>query len=395
MNVVKDIQSFIQLIHSREEVIVFPIGVEGQQLLDFLRYTNFLHRVCCIAALKVEGNNTEQRCIHEVPVIPFENLVHFRETAVFIIVAPTPYHEKFNETFMLFGFKTIAFIGEELQTQIRDSLQRMASSGQIMMWFMHHFDEKITAMERRIEEQNEVCRVNTKAFSEYRNAFLGKEVVIVANGPTLNYYKPIPDAIHIGVNYGWKHKKIPFNYFFACDGNGSRMTNSKVEEGFYRVQSKIFVGKYLARWNLNCLGYYEKINFSSSNIASFYINVEEFGQYIYQDICSHPLMLFGSCVFQAIHFALFTYPKKIYLVGCDVADIGHFYDKKDVKPAKLNLRFIKTGYARVKMFARFYYPDTEIISINPVGLRGLFKDVYTEEYQTALSKEKSYHQKRG
>ena len=60
LNVVKDIQSLIQLIHSREEVIVFPIGEEGQQLLDFLRYTNFLGRVCCIAAPQVAGNNAEQ-----------------------------------------------------------------------------------------------------------------------------------------------------------------------------------------------------------------------------------------------------------------------------------------------------------------------------------------------
>lgn len=67
MNVVKDIQNLIQLIHSRDEIIVFPIGAEGQQLLDFLRYTNFLNRVCCIAAPKVEGDNTEQRIIHEVP----------------------------------------------------------------------------------------------------------------------------------------------------------------------------------------------------------------------------------------------------------------------------------------------------------------------------------------
>ena len=80
----------------------------------------------------------------------------------------------------------------------------------------------------------------------------------------------------------------------------------------------------MGRWNW--LGYYENVNFSADNIARFYVNVEEFGQYIYQDICSH--------VFQTIHFALFTYPEKIDLVGCDVADIGHFYDKKIDPPAK-------------------------------------------------------------
>ena len=53
-----------------------------------------------------------------------------------------------------------------------------------------------------------------------------------------------------------------------------------------------------------------------------------------------------------------------------------------------SLELAKVGYARTKMFARQYYPETEIISINPVGLRGLFKDVYTEEYQTAVAQNK-------
>ena len=31
---------------------------------------------------------------------------------------------------------------------------------------------------------------------------------------------------------------------------------------------------------------------------------------------------------------------------------------------------------QLKKFARVFYPDTEIISINPVGLKGIFKDEY-------------------
>ena len=33
----------------------------------------------------------------------------------------------------------------------------------------------------------------------------------------------------------------------------------------------------------------------------------------------------------------------------------------------------------MKEFAETYYPDTEIISINPVGLKGVFKDEFTEK----------------
>ena len=86
---------------------------------------------------------------------------------------------------------------------------------------------------------------------------------------------------------------------------------------------------------------------------------------------------FFSIVFPALHFAL---------VGCDVTENGHFYDQNEVKVGlvkpHLATGFVKVGYARMKMFARQYYPETKIISVNPVGLRGLFEDIYTERYKS-------------
>ena len=38
------------------------------------------------------------------------------------------------------------------------------------------------------------------------------------------------------------------------------------------------------------------------------------------------------------------------------------------------------GYQEIKKFAEQLYPDTEIISINPVGLKGVFHNMYTESY---------------
>ena len=33
----------------------------------------------------------------------------------------------------------------------------------------------------------------------------------------------------------------------------------------------------------------------------------------------------------------------------------------------------------IKKFVETYYPETEIISVNPVGLKGIFKDLYQEK----------------
>lgn len=107
---------------------------------------------------------------------------------------------------------------------------------------------------------------------------------------------------------------------------------------------------------------------------------------LHTNIEYYPLMHFHSIIFPAIHFALYTRPKKILLIGCDCADKSHFdgsglYSKNfgvsSIAPAWQN------GYKEVKKFAERYYPDTEIISVNPVGLKGMFHDVYTESYLDA------------
>lgn len=72
-------------------------------------------------------------------------------------------------------------------------------------------------------------------------------------------------------------------------------------------------------------------------------------------------------------------PKKIYLVGCDCSLGGYFNNEKLNKKEKqnyLNTVEIIENWKKLKFFANRYYPDTEIISINPVGLKGVFKDIY-------------------
>lgn len=88
------------------------------------------------------------------------------------------------------------------------------------------------------------------------------------------------------------------------------------------------------------------------------------------DISVMPLGCFGSIVFPAIQFALWTNPKRIFLVGCDCSNAGHFD-----KTGGNNLEPLVDAYKIIKYFASVYYPDTEIISVNPVGLRGLFQDL--------------------
>ena len=75
-----------------------------------------------------------------------------------------------------------------------------------------------------------------------------------------------------------------------------------------------------------------------------------------------------------MQFALFTNPKRIYIVGCDCSS-GYFNEEtKEIKPNKMLVK----SWKELKKFVEIYYPETEIISVNPVGLKGLFKDLYQD-----------------
>ena len=78
----------------------------------------------------------------------------------------------------------------------------------------------------------------------------------------------------------------------------------------------------------------------------------------------------GSIALSAAQFALFTNPGKLYLVGCDCS-AGYFDGSKGN-----NCDYLIKPWIEFKKFADVYYPETEIISVNPVGLKGVFTDLY-------------------
>jgi hypothetical protein len=71
-----------------------------------------------------------------------------------------------------------------------------------------------------------------------------------------------------------------------------------------------------------------------------------------------------------MQFILYTHPEQIFLLGCDCSLNGHFYDQKQ----SLEVGPVIENWKRLKRFAQTYYPDTRIISVNPIGLKGVFEE---------------------
>jgi len=222
------------------------------------------------------------------------------------------------------------------------------------------------------------AELHKQTFTKFRNINLGKDVVVVACGPSVNEYQPIPNTINIGVNRALYFDKIKFDYFFMED-----LPPSFRKDPNYIEKIR----------NYNCVKFYGLTNIEDPGSPYFPTNPPEtelilsnalryrhdFGTTlqgykpkITYDLSTEPLCSLGSVVLCAIQFALWTNPRRVYLVGCDCTNNNHFYSADGNTNLDLNKLF--SSYRELKEFTKCYYPDTEIISVNPVGLKGLFRD---------------------
>lgn len=217
---------------------------------------------------------------------------------------------------------------------------------------------------------------HTAVFEKYRNCHEGKDIVLLAAGPTLDKYTPIPGAIHIGVNRVYQAKHVELDYLIAIDA----FFRPDEEVAGYRPNhcKKLFGYNYL-----NLTKRISETLITKAKAERFYYHYIPFREApLFPFSLSHsPLIVMESVVTAAIQFALWTGPRRIYLVGCDCSTSGYFSSQKSEIPQKLDTRKIIHSWKLIKEFASQVYPDTEIISINPIGLRGVFSDVTMENGQ--------------
>lgn len=209
---------------------------------------------------------------------------------------------------------------------------------------------------------------NKKTFAPYHNKHKNDSIVIVATGPTLNDYVPILGALHIGVNGAVQHSKINFDYLFVQ----YPATFDKYKEDFKNYSCEKFLG--IHSFSRKLANYESKEINAKKYFTSFGFSKE----YFPKDLTSTFIADFHSVTFAALQFALWTSPKKIYLVGCDCTNLGYF-DPKQGENFEMaeHLPYMKEGWKKFKEFLECEYPEIEIISVNPVYLKNVFQDIYT------------------
>lgn len=243
-----------------------------------------------------------------------------------------------------------------------------------------HMNKKLQEYKVKQQKMFSIVNLHQKVFPQFKNKHAEDSLAIIGSGPSLNYFTPIENIRYIALNRGISYDKVKYEYFFCVDGRDD-------------------IPEYLKQYsNYPCTKFYgQHFNFSpiaiegrgschiSDRLARahgafrFYSNAHDAEWYY--DIETAPLMDYGSVSFCALHFAFYSGAKKIYLVGCDCTRNGYFNNANQINWVLLDNAL--KGYKKVKTFRDIYYPETEIISVNPVGLRGLFKDVYTRDFVEA------------
>jgi len=238
-------------------------------------------------------------------------------------------------------------------------------------WSLHPH----SAVENAVARAMSTCSMHRESFLRFKNCNAGRDVVLVASGPTLARYVPVPGAVHIGVNTAVRFGKVPMDYVFIQDAHGRRDLVQEIND--YRPNSGCV--KFYGIMDERRANDYTVSESDAIAAGALRYRVDlGLAQRMEYDITSFPLATFGTVALPAAAFALWTNPRRLYLVGCDCSS-GYFYDGKadDPRLARRHDEMV-SGYRALKRFAEKWYPDTEIVSVNPVGLKGMFRDEFQD-----------------
>lgn len=227
-----------------------------------------------------------------------------------------------------------------------------------------------------------ISRLHEKTFSQFKGVNKNATMVLLGAGPTLNYFDPIPDAKYVGLNRTFLFDKVELDYLFSIDKVGIQdYYNEFINYGRGRCI------KFVGDQNMGADYQIPEYVAEESQALRYKTNIGIYPHTFSVDIDSEPLGNFCTVSLQAMQFMLYTRPKKIYIVGidCNMTKAGHFVGKsydcsKRNENSQQNDDNSIAYWKSLNNFVQTYYPDTEIISVNPVGLRGIFKEVWTESY---------------
>ena len=211
-----------------------------------------------------------------------------------------------------------------------------------------------------------MAQIVNPALKKYRNCFSNKDVYIVGGGETVKLFDPKKRSndVYIGINRAFRDERYEFDFLFAQD---------QFSEGFEE-----FIGyrgdkctKLLAIVPKNT--YYKMNTIGLEGRFEQYVLASRTMKDIPYDISIEPFADLCGTGFSAIQFAIYGNAKSINLIGfdCTVGDIFCSENKLH------NFAYQLPSWYLIKNHAKQLGVLERFCTINPVGLKGLFKDIYS------------------
>ena len=282
-----------------------------------------------------------------------------------------------ESTVQILGF----FEKKETSNQTRFSLlgltflklQRPVSLDEIENTVSFVVENKLQLLSENLNSFWQVKSFHSR-FTDLKASFTAKKIVIVAGGPTTEKYVPIKDAFHIAVNNSIQNSRIKFDAALFEEDKGEKSLNffCNYDSGCIKfLGHKNFLDSRKKRKN-TILDLVPESFTKQQNTYVYFLK-----KYTYEhwttDLEHEPLPYKQAGVFSALQLACFFGPQTIYLVGCDCSQLSENND--ELFSNQFNH---KTNWLLFSEFVKRKYPEIEVISINPVGLKGIFNDIYTE-----------------
>ena len=221
--------------------------------------------------------------------------------------------------------------------------------------------------------QADLKTLHADTFGQYKNSLHGKDVVLVATGPSLKNFIPLKDVVYVGVNKAFTYDKIKLDYSFVQDYTIGEITLDQLEKYAGQNGTKLFYGDIVG------IAHIPEECAKRAGAKRYYTDsFREPNFKLAHQIDQEPLGDFNSIVFSAMQFILWCHPKRVYIVGCDCS-LGGYFNSKEKNSFCVPATEMVKRWENLRDFAKEFYSDVEIISINPVGLKGVFKDLYQNE----------------
>lgn len=228
--------------------------------------------------------------------------------------------------------------------------------------------------------------MNRDTFLPYKNFCQGKqEIVVCGAGPSLLRYKPIEGALHISLNRAFLYDKVKFDFIFAQDYDGIKLVLEELKDYKGNQCVKLFG---ISDGGKKEIPESFAIKCRAKRFATdAFIFHNGYRSEFVTDIAFRPIGGMPNVGMSVLQFALYMNPSKLYIVGCDMSG-AHFASRNqtesELKKEKREYAAYWAGenkkllnkWKEIRSSAKRYYPDTEIITINPVGLKGVFHDLY-------------------